>query len=207
MLSSEMGRPREHDAATRERLIDAATRISGEDGWDAVTVRAVAEAAGTSTRAVYALFGSKEGLEEELHLAMFRRLDQLLADAPRSDDPRADLVALANAYRGWATERPARYAALIRFMGPHAGPRSPEGLELARAAMSRLRDAIERGAAAGLVADRDVDAIAMEWRIVAHGLAEFENHGILGDPGEAWESLVNVIVDGHAPRRAGSPAT
>ena len=37
-----MGRPREHDEETRERLLDAAERVSASDGWDAVTVRRVA---------------------------------------------------------------------------------------------------------------------------------------------------------------------
>jgi AcrR family transcriptional regulator len=48
-----MGRPREHDAATRARLLSAAARLSADEGWSAVTVRRVAEEAGTTTRAVY----------------------------------------------------------------------------------------------------------------------------------------------------------
>src|ERR671935_3096681 len=112
MLSS-MGRPREHDEATRERLLEAAERLSGAKGFEAVTVRAVAEAAGTSTRAVYALFGSKEGLEQALHQAMFTRLRDLERGRRRREDPRADLLELALAYRRWAVERPERYAAAI----------------------------------------------------------------------------------------------
>src|ERR671936_1283772 len=100
MLSS-MGRPREHDEATRERLLQAAERLSAAKGIEAVTVRAVADAAGTSTRAVYALFGSKEGLEQALHQAMFTRLRDLLEAVERTDDPRRDLLELALGYRRW----------------------------------------------------------------------------------------------------------
>ena len=57
-----MGRPREHDDATRARLLHAAEHLSATKGFEAITVRAVAEEADTTTRAVYALFGSKEGL-------------------------------------------------------------------------------------------------------------------------------------------------
>src|SRR5919204_6188909 len=124
MLSS-MGRPREHDEATRERLLEAAERLSGAKGFEAVTVRAVAEAAGTSTRAVYALFGSKEGLEQALHQAMFTRLRDLERARRRRDDPRADLVELAMAYRRWAVERPDRYVvAMHSFVGRGARSRS-----------------------------------------------------------------------------------
>ena len=52
-----MGRPKEHDETTRRQLLDAAERLSATHGWEALTVRRIAEEAGTSTRAVYALFG------------------------------------------------------------------------------------------------------------------------------------------------------
>jgi hypothetical protein len=68
---------------------------------------------------------------------------------------------------------------MMRFSGPHAAARSPEGLAAARAATSELRQVIARCAAAGLLADDDIDRFAMQWRAVAHGLAEFENRGLL----------------------------
>ena len=123
-----MGRPKEHDEATRERLLEAAERLSATHGWEALTVRGIAKEAGTSTRAVYALFGSKQGLEQALHEAMFTRLRDLIQARERSDDPRQDLINLALAYRQWAIERPERYAlAMHRFVGQARRPRSPEG--------------------------------------------------------------------------------
>jgi Tetracyclin repressor-like, C-terminal domain len=113
-------------------------------------------------------------------------------------DPRADLMALRHAYRRWATERPERYAALMRFSGPRAAPRSAEGLASARAATAQLRQAITRCAAAGLLADRDIDRLCVQWRAVAHGLAEFENRGLLPDPDEAWRSTLTALLDGVA---------
>lgn len=192
-----MGRPREHDTATRDRLLEAAARLSADEGWNAVTVRRVAAEAGTTTRAVYSLFGSKQGLEEELHQAMFERLLELMRATPTTADPRADLLELRHAYRTWATEHPDRYAALMRFSGPHAAARSPEGLAAARAATTQLRQVIARCAAAGLVADHDVDRLATQWRAVAHGLAEFENRGLLPDGDQAWYSVLSAIIDGY----------
>ena len=57
-----MGRPREHDERTRAALREAAERLVAAGGPGALSVRAVAEEAGTTTRAVYSVFGSKEGL-------------------------------------------------------------------------------------------------------------------------------------------------
>ena len=57
-----MGRPREHDDETRAALRAATERIVSESGVGAFSVRGVAREVGTTTRAVYSLFGSKEGL-------------------------------------------------------------------------------------------------------------------------------------------------
>ena len=52
----------ERKAETRGRLLDAAADLFAEQGIDGVSVDAVAEAAGRTSGAVYAHFGSKQGL-------------------------------------------------------------------------------------------------------------------------------------------------
>jgi AcrR family transcriptional regulator len=194
-----MGRPKEHDEATRERLLDAAERLSAEQGFEALTVRGVADEAETSTRAVYALFGSKQGLEQALHKAMFTRLRDLLQGRQRSDDPREDLLVQALAYRRWAVERPERYAlAMHRFVGQAARPRSEEGLAVSREALEELRRGVRRCQDAGLLpAGLEPEEMVTRLRAVAHGLAEFENLGLLGpDPETRWHRAVSALLDG-----------
>jgi AcrR family transcriptional regulator len=197
-----MGRPREHDAATQERLLATAARLSADEGWNAVSVRRVATAAGTTTRAVYTLFGSKQGLEEALHADLFERLLELIRATPATGDPRTDLLELRHAYRRWATERPERYAALMRYTGPSAAPRSPEGLAAVRAATAELRRAITRCADAGLLAHDDVDTLAVQWRAVAHGLAEFEIRGVLTSGDDDWRTVLAAVLDSYTGQRA-----
>jgi AcrR family transcriptional regulator len=202
-----MGRPREHDETTARRLLDAAEQLSATRGWDAVTVRAVAEEAGTSTRAVYALFASKEGLEQALHEAMFTRLRDLLQGREPTDDPREDILNQALAYRRWAIERPERYAlAMHRFVGRPARSRSPEGLAISRAALNELRQAVRRCHEAGLLADHhDPEDVVTQMRATVHGLAEFENLGMLApDPEAHWRQAVIAQLDGFL---TGDPTT
>src|SRR5580693_10572897 len=52
----------ERKADTRARLLDAAAGLFAERGIDAVSVDTVADAAGRTSGAVYAHFGSKQGL-------------------------------------------------------------------------------------------------------------------------------------------------
>jgi AcrR family transcriptional regulator len=61
-------------------------------GPDALSVRRVAQQAGTTTRAVYTLFESKEGLLVALGTRAFEILGSSVADSPRTEDPVADLV-------------------------------------------------------------------------------------------------------------------
>src|SRR5688572_3475652 len=102
-----MGRPREHDADTATALLDAAEELLAVGGPGAVTVRAVAEARGTTTRAVYSLFGGKSGLLEQLAGRGYDVLTGLVTALPASDDPAADLVAAGvDGFRVFAAERP-----------------------------------------------------------------------------------------------------
>jgi AcrR family transcriptional regulator len=194
-----LARPREHDEATRERLVQAAEAVTAAEGWDALTVRRVAQEAGTSTRAVYTLFDSKEGLEQALHLAFFERLRDLLKASPRSEDPRADLIELALAYRRWAVERPQRYElAIHRFIGPFARPRSERGLAVARDALDELRHVVRRCQEAGLIdAGHELETVVRQAQVTTHGLAEFENLGVLGDdPDRFWRNTVSALLAG-----------
>jgi AcrR family transcriptional regulator len=61
MLST-VGRPREHDERTAAALLAAGERAITDGGLEALSVRGVATEAATTTRAVYSLFGSREGL-------------------------------------------------------------------------------------------------------------------------------------------------
>jgi AcrR family transcriptional regulator len=192
-----MGRPKEHDDATRERLLQAAERLSATKGFDALTVRAVAEEAATTTRAVYALFGSKDGLEQALHEAMYTRLRDLERARRRREDPRADLLELALAYRRWAVERPERYAAAIHRLGQPRRPASEEGIAVSREALDELRQAVQRCYDMGLLAVGP-DDVVIHMRAVVHGLAEFENLELLGpDPERHWRTVISAMLDGY----------
>src|SRR5262245_23813820 len=106
----DMGRPREHDDRTAAALLAAAERAVEQGGSDALSLRAIANEAGTTTRAVYSLFGSKGGLIAALGAAAFEFLRTGVESVPLTDDPAADLVETGLVFRRLAIERPALYA-------------------------------------------------------------------------------------------------
>lgn len=102
-----MGRPRQHDEHTATRLLDVAEHLLATGGEEAVTVRAVAEGADTSTRAVYALFGSKEGLVAALANRGYRLLTEQVDALQPTGDPATDLIeAGMKGFRDFALSRP-----------------------------------------------------------------------------------------------------
>src|SRR4051794_17905331 len=116
-----MGRPREHDAETAAALVDAAERVLQAQGLEALTVRRVATEVGTSTRAVYSLFGSKQGLVIALGQRAFEILGEGLEALPETDDPAADIVESGMlVFRRFALDHPSlfRMIALQRPPSP-----------------------------------------------------------------------------------------
>ncbi|MGW1563946.1 TetR/AcrR family transcriptional regulator [Streptomyces sp. NPDC002144] len=87
---------REDKRAARRQVVQVAATLLEEGGSEAVSVRAVAAAAGITAPALYRMFEDKEGLLAELSVYGF---EMYLADKREalslSDDPVADL------YRGW----------------------------------------------------------------------------------------------------------
>src|SRR5450759_4641544 len=85
----------ERKAETRARLLSAAADLFAEQGIDAVSVDAVAEAAGRTSGAVYAHFGSKQGLLLAL-LDSWKDsvLTVLLAEVAVTESPEGQLTAV-----------------------------------------------------------------------------------------------------------------
>ena len=84
-----MARPRNHDDRTAAALLDAAELIVARSGPHALSVRDIADEIGTTTRAVYSVFGSKGGLLAALARRAFGFLRDALDELPVTDDPAA----------------------------------------------------------------------------------------------------------------------
>ncbi len=137
----------ERKAETRARLLAAAADLFAEQGIDAVSVDAVAHSAGRTSGAVYAHFGSKQGLLLAL-LESWKNsvLTVLLAEVAVSASPDDELIAVwENVARG-AEEGSARWSLLEHELWLRAA-RDPEV-----AAVLRARDVEGRRFSAGQLA-------------------------------------------------------
>lgn len=200
-----MGRPREHGPETEQRLLRAAGHLLATEGTGAVTVRRVANHAGVSSRAVYSLFGSMEGLLTEFcrrgSTALVRRHEQV----PRKRDAAQEILPLALAYRRAALDSPDFYR-LLYERGMLTFDADESETEAASRSFARVHDAVERALSQrGL--DRDPARVTRQLWAVVHGLASLELRCLLGPPEEAdaaWSDTMGVLVAGLFP---GAPAS
>jgi AcrR family transcriptional regulator len=195
-----VGRKRLHDEDLKQRLLDVAGERLHRDGVDGLSLRALASDAGTSTAAVYSLFGGKPGLLAALHERAFRRFGQGQAAVGVSDDALDDILRLGRAYRASAEADPHGYRVMFGgvVLPDQVGP------DLARAAADTfmpLLDAVRRGLESGrFVAGVSAEQIATAMWANVHGLVSLELGGFLpphaGDLAGVFEAAIRANLHG-----------
>jgi len=198
MLSSMSSVPSPEVPAIRARLLEAAARILDEEGPSALSTRRLAAGAGTSTMAVYTHFGSMGAVVDAVATEGFRRLIARVDAVEKTDDPAADLLAIAAAYRENALENRHLYAVMfgavsVRGLGG-AGPDA----DVAYAAFQQLVTVIERAMDAGPLRRDDPKAVAAQWWSALHGYMMLELAGmdqVVKDPEHdvLWQLMGNLL--------------
>ena len=200
-----MGRPREHDEATRARLLAAAEQIVADGGPSALSVRAVADAAGTTTRAVYTLFGSKDGLlVQALARDAFEFLYTEIGALEETDDPASDLLDVGLlVFRRLVRDHPALYRIAFQRIVPglEAGP---ELAATRQRAWEQLVEKVERLRPAGQLGDKPAPEAAVELIAMMDGLGSAELRGAVlrllpeGSEEQAWRNALTSLIRGWA---------
>ena len=193
-----MGRRREHDDKTAAALLDAAERAIAEGGVDALSLREVAGDAGTTTRAIYTLFGSKDGLLGALGVRAFNLLQREGNALPASDQPADDLVEAALVFRRFALEHPALFSVAFHRADPAISPR----FRAARLdALAALETRFEPLADANLLRGRSIPEAAMQFALLCEGLAwgyELRGNPNPPDAERFWRNAVHALITGFA---------
>ncbi|PSL02376.1 TetR family transcriptional regulator [Haloactinopolyspora alba] len=195
-----MGRPRIHDQHTRERLLERAAEIITTSGVRALSVRSLASDAGTSTAAVYTLFGGKSGLVTALYRQAFERFAQSLAEVSSGPDPVDDIVRLGLAYRRHAVADPNGYRVMFGDeLRPSDVPR--RAFRAGAQTFDPLLDAVRRAVDMGrFPAEPSPEAIATALWANVHGLVSLELGEFVppsaGDTADVFEAAVRANTAG-----------
>ena len=94
-------------------LIDIGLALATEGGADAVTIAAVAQAAGVKGPSLYKHFADREALLTAIEIAVLYELEAVLRQV-KGRTPRQRIVAMARAYRAFGRAAPQRYGLVYR---------------------------------------------------------------------------------------------
>jgi AcrR family transcriptional regulator len=197
----------ERKAETRRRLLAAAAALFAEHGVDGVSVDAVADAAGRTSGAVYAHFGSKQGMLVAL-LDEWRHL--LVTVVTGVFDEAADLGERLRAVAETVIVNPSddtrRLLALERELTRLAG-RDPSIAAVLRARAADAQKRMSRGfrawMEAGLVPPGDPDALAAAFRALVIGIELQQRLDPVLDVDQV-ATLLHLVV-GNGTHLAGAP--
>jgi AcrR family transcriptional regulator len=160
-----------HHGNLRAALVDAALELVEREGAEALTLRAVARAAGVSPAAPYRHFTDKRALLAAVAEEGFRLLASALRGAGDAGaDPRARFRARGLAYVGFATRHPSHFRVMFgRELADRSG--YPGLRDAAQAAFDALVDGVRDAQKAGAMREGDPRELGLTAWAAMHGLA------------------------------------
>jgi AcrR family transcriptional regulator len=171
------------------------------EGWDAVTIRRLADRIEYSQPVLYSHFAGKGGIIDAVAVEGFAELHLILRNAREAaGSPEAALRELAGAYVGFALEHPALYDAMFTLHTelPFGRPEGPRELHAGFAEL--------RGAVTPLAGGRDPDTLAEVAWSALHGIATLTRaRRLRPDYQQArLDMLVDQLAGMPSPKPAGS---
>jgi AcrR family transcriptional regulator len=168
-MGSKERRQREKEG-TRQRILDAARELFVEHGYDAVTMRKLAERIEYSPTAIYVHFADKATLMRELSICDFQTFTEAFQSSPPDPDPVRRLQQLGRTLVRFAQEHRNQYRLLFMTERPE-----PDAEQLAAKpeedAYSLLVRAVSAARDAGLLhPEWDLDTVSQTLWGSLHGL-------------------------------------
>ncbi len=151
----------------RQKILDAARDLFMTEGYERVTMRAIAEAIEYSPTAIYLHFEDKDDLVLALCREDFGRLLAVMQLQAPPADPVEWLRQLGRAYATFALENPNHYR--FMFLSPRKPDHKPEPSDPGHQSYEVLRSAVAKAVETGALSSRGVDTIAQVMWSSLHG--------------------------------------
>jgi AcrR family transcriptional regulator len=185
------GRPARTTKLSRDAIVNAALNFLDREGWDALTINALANQLGTKGPSLYNHVDSLDDLRRTVRMRVIDDIIGMLntvAHARTRDDA---VLAMASAYRSYAHHHPGRYSAFTRM--PLGGD-DPEYTEATRAAAGPVISVL---ASYGLGGEAAFYA-ALEFWSALHGFVLLEMTGVMGglDTDAVFSDMVMRLAAG-----------
>ena len=157
---------------SRDSIVNAALTFLDREGWDALTINALATQLGTKGPSLYNHVHSLEDLRRTVRMRVVGDIIEMLNTVAQGRTRDDAVMAMASAYRSYAHHHPGRYSAFTRM--PLGGD-DPEFTEATRATAAPVIDVL---ASYGLEGDSAFFA-ALEFWSAMHGFVLLEMTGAM----------------------------
>ncbi|MEV6070930.1 TetR/AcrR family transcriptional regulator [Nocardia sp. NPDC052001] len=143
--SSPSGRRREREREyMRNLLLDTARSIAAEQGWQAVTIRRIADRIEYTSPVIYQYFSGKDALVSEVMCVGFRDIADRI-EATMSEPVERRLTAVGSAFWNFAFAAPELYQAMngqagVSFDGAEMPPEVERGFMVFHAVLQSIAD-------------------------------------------------------------------
>jgi AcrR family transcriptional regulator len=163
---------RRHARLSRDSIVNAALTFLDREGWDALTINALATQLGTKGPSLYNHVQSLEDLRRTVRMRVVGDIIGMLNTVGQGRTRDDAVTAMASAYRSYAHHHPGRYSAFTRM--PLGGD-DPEFTDATRAAAAPVIAVL---ASYGLDGD-DAFYAALEFWSAMHGFVLLEMTGAM----------------------------
>lgn len=179
-----------------QRVTVAAADLADEVGWERLTLAELATRLGVRQPSLYKHVESLDALRRRVGALAVTELRERLVEAGTGRSGREALLAMADAYRGYAHRFPGRYAASV--IAPRAG--DDEHIRAAELTIAALVAVLR----AYRLSDEDAIHAIRGLRAVMHGFVSLEAAGAFEMSIEKDESYRRLITGFEAGLAAGS---
>ena len=157
---------------SRDVIINAALTFLDREGWDGLTINALATQLGTKGPSLYNHVDSLEDLRRAVRMRVIGDILHMLSTVGAGRTRDDAVMVMASAYRSYARHHPGRYSAFTRM--PLGGD-DPEYTAASHAAAAPVIDVL---ASYGLVGE-DAFYAALEFWAALHGFVLLEMTGVM----------------------------
>ena len=184
----------------RQSILTAAREIARQEGWQAVTIRKVADRIEYSPPTIYEYFENKEDILLELLREGYRQLAAALKGASSSaEDCEQRLMNMVEAYWQFAMSQPELYQVMTGLGVPYCSEKPPA----MREAFVTIKESLAEWMHAMGVEIPDVEGAVMIMRSLVHGLISLTMADrINGGEARAKELLQRAMRDMFAAWRS-----
>ncbi len=157
---------------SRDVVVNAALTFLDREGWDALSINALASHLGTKGPSLYNHVDSLDDLRRTVRMRVIDDILQMLSTVAAGRTRDDAVMAMASAYRSYAHHHPGRYSAFTRM--PLGGD-DPEFTAASHAAALPVIDVLASYGLSG----QDAFYAALEFWAALHGFVLLEMTGVM----------------------------